>query len=154
MISVELFSPLDGTAVDLDNVPDPVFSERMMGKGIAIIPNNGVAVAPINGSLVSIFKTLHAYTMSSNGVEILVHLGIDTVNLNGEGFARIAQEGTQVNASDLIVKMDVNKLQKLGYNVISPIVITNTDSLGNITSLVKEGDILKAGKTPILRIVL
>src|SRR5229473_4675214 len=99
MAEIFVLAPLDGTVVDLENVPDEVFAQKMAGDGVAIDPSGQVAVAPISGDLVKLFPGGHAFGIStSGGVELIVHIGLDTVELKGEGFENIASEGQKVKA--------------------------------------------------------
>lgn len=133
---VALKSPFRGKAIPLSKVPDPTFSDEMVGKGAAVIPSYGYAVAPIDGKIVSAFKTGHAFTMVSNeGQEILVHIGLDTVKLNGEYFEVLVEDGQNVKQGDKVIKFDVDKLIELGYNMSSPVVICNSMEYSEVTFL-------------------
>src|SRR5436305_13122051 len=99
MAEIHVLAPLDGTVVGLEDVPDEVFAQKMAGDGVAIDPSGSVAVAPISGDLVKLFPGGHAFGIStSEGVELIVHIGLDTIELKGEGFENIATEGQQVKA--------------------------------------------------------
>lgn len=111
--SQQVLSPVDGVAVTLAKVNDPVFSQKMMGDGFAVVPKNGKIVAPVSGTIQSIFPTMHALTITAeSGVAVLVHIGIDTVELNGEGFTAFVKPGDQVNAGDQLVTVDLAVLQE------------------------------------------
>lgn len=127
---IELCSPMTGEAIDLSKVPDPVFSEKMVGDGIAIIPTEKVVVAPCDGKVVQIFPTNHAIGIeSTSGLDLLIHIGIDTVDLKGEGFKRLVEEGDTVKQGDPILEVDIERVKELGKPLTSPFVITNTDEV-------------------------
>ena len=131
-----VFSPIDGNAISLDKVNDGVFSEGMLGKGVAIEPSVGRAVSPINGVVSTVFETKHAIGLTSDdGVEILIHIGIDTVKLNGEHFNTHVKAGDKVKVGDILVEFDIEKIKEAGYPIVTPVIITNTDSYENIETL-------------------
>lgn len=104
-IGIRILSPLTGTAVALEEVPDPVFSQKIIGDGIAIIPQDGKLVSPIDGEVVSVAETLHAYGLrSEDGIEVMVHFGLETVALKGEYFTCHVKQGDKVKAGDLLAK--------------------------------------------------
>lgn len=132
--SFSLVAPVTGKVMDLKEVPDPVFAEKMVGDGVAIAPTSDTICAPADGKLTLIFKTNHAFGMVlENGIELLVHIGLDTVELQGEGFTRIASEGSEVKAGDAIVKIDRDFLQSKGCSLITPVIITNPTIIKDIT---------------------
>jgi len=114
---------VDGDIVTLDKVPDQVFSEKMAGDGVAIVPRSYTFVAPIDGVISKIFSTNHAYSIrAKNGLEVLVHIGLDTVALKGDGFKRLAKEGESVSIGEAILSADLAYLESKGKNIITPIV--------------------------------
>ncbi|WP_017473762.1 PTS sugar transporter subunit IIA [Amphibacillus jilinensis] len=120
-----LVSPITGEAVDITEVPDPTFSEKMMGDGLAFKPTDGKIVAPISGQIVNLFPTLHAVGIKSNaGIEYLIHIGLDTVMLDGEGFTAHIQEGDKVNVGDPLITVDLDFVQEKA-KTITPLVITS-----------------------------
>lgn len=132
-----VFSPIEGNAISLEKVNDGVFSEGMLGKGIAIEPSVGRAVSPINGVVSTVFETKHAIGLTSDdGVEILIHIGIDTVKLNGQNFNTHVKAGDEVKVGDILVEFDIEKIKEAGYPIVTPVIITNTDSYENIETLV------------------
>ncbi|MEJ8554778.1 glucose-specific PTS transporter subunit IIBC [Tepidibacter sp. Z1-5] len=121
-------APLNGKVLDITDVPDKVFSQKIMGDGFAIEPINGDVVSPVDGVITTFFKTKHAIGFTAdNGQEVLVHFGIDTVNLNGQGFEALAKEGDKVKAGQLILKVDLENVKKSVPSIITPIVFTNLD---------------------------
>jgi sugar PTS system EIIA component len=142
-----LKAPVSGKVIDLKDVPDQVFAEKMAGDGAAVEPAGDTIVSPADGLLSFIFKTNHAFGLNlDNGAEILVHIGIDTVELKGEGFTRIAEEGTRVKAGDPIIKIDRKLITSKGYSLIIPVLITNADKIkrleARIGKEVKSGDVM------------
>jgi glucose-specific phosphotransferase system IIA component len=148
-----LASPMTGTFVTLDQVPDPVFSQKMTGDGLAIQPTIGKVVAPFDGKVIHQFETKHAIILENhNKLQVLIHIGLDTVKLNGDGFTSHVNIGDEVKTNDILIEFDMKKMEQAGYSSISPVVITNGE-------IVKEQQILaqgfvEAGKTQILSIVL
>ncbi len=123
MTEIHILAPLDGTVVELENVPDEVFAQKMAGDGVAIDPSGRVAVAPVSGDLVKLFPGGHAFGIStSDGVELIVHIGLDTVELKGQGFENIATEGQQVQAGTPIVRFDRATVERAGKVMLSPVV--------------------------------
>jgi glucose-specific phosphotransferase system IIA component len=109
--SSEIYTPANGEVVELKKVNDPVFSEKMMGEGFAVKPIDGKIHSPIKGTIKSVFPSLHALTIEAeDGLDLLIHIGLDTVELNGNGFSSIIQEGQKVKAGDLLVQIDRNYL--------------------------------------------
>ena len=128
-----LYSPIKGKISPLKEVNDPVFAQEMMGKGIAILPEEGRVVAPCNGEIITVFKTLHAIGIKSdNGSEIIIHIGIDTVNLNGKHFVAHVKDGQRVNKGDLLIEFDSEKIKEAGFDIITPVVVTNSNVYENI----------------------
>ncbi|MDQ0176463.1 beta-glucoside-specific PTS transporter subunit IIABC [Bacillus chungangensis] len=135
----EVLSPLDGTVIPLSKVPDPVFSSEAMGKGIAIKPTSGKVVSPVNGTVTVAFKTKHAIGLvSESGAEILIHVGIDTVQLDGKYYTSNVKHGDQVKVGDILIEFDIDKIKEAGYQVITPIIVTNSSHYTEITAIQKE----------------
>jgi beta-glucoside PTS system EIICBA component len=134
-----IVSPLTGVIKPLADVDDPVFSSEAMGKGIAIEPTVGKAVSPVNGTITTVFPTGHAIGITSDeGAEILIHIGINTVQLGGKYYSPVVKQGDRVNQGDLLVNFDIEKIKEAGYPVTTPIIITNTDRYIDIIDLNKE----------------
>ena len=147
---VEIYAPLSGEIVNIEDVPDVVFSEKFVGDGIAIRPTGNKIVAPIDGVIGKIFETNHAFSMESReGVELFVHFGIDTVELKGEGFTRIAEEGQEVKKGDVIIEFDLPLLEAKAKSVLTPVVISNMDE---ISSIEKSSGPVILGETVILKL--
>lgn len=121
---IRILSPLTGTAVALGKVPDPVFSQKIIGDGVAIIPRDGKLVSPIDGEVVSVAETLHAYGLrSKDGIEVMVHFGLETVALKGELFTCHVKQGDKVKAGDLLAEADIQMLEEKQVNLITPVLI-------------------------------
>ncbi|WP_133543380.1 PTS glucose transporter subunit IIA [Mesocricetibacter intestinalis] len=145
---VEIYAPLSGEIVNIEDVPDVVFSEKIVGDGIAIRPNGNTIVAPVDGVVGKIFETNHAFSIESKeGVELFVHFGIDTVELKGEGFTRIAQEGQAVSRGDTIIEFDLALLEQKAKSVLTPVVISNMDEISHIEK--RTGEVV-AGESVVL----
>ena len=144
-----LVAVADGDAIPLSEVPDQVFAQKLAGDGAAIMVKGNTIVAPADGELSLIFKTKHAFAMTlDNGLEILVHIGVDTVGLNGEGFEQLAEAGTKVKAGDPIIKIDREFIKSKGLPLTTPVLITNPDILKSITPV--ENVATVAGETTVL----
>src|SRR6184192_3088432 len=123
MTKIDVLAPLDGKVVELENVPDEVFAQKMAVDGVAIAPSGQVAVAPISGTLAVLFPGGHAFGISTeDGVELIVHIGLDTVELKGEGFDNIATQGQAVQAGTPIVRFDRATVERRGKVMLSPVV--------------------------------
>lgn len=144
-VSTELVSPLAGELLPLSEVKDEVFSSGAMGEGVAVEPSEGVLHAPADGKVVMTFPTGHAIGMkTSDGAEILMHIGMDTVNLQGHGFETLVAKGDEVKAGDELVKFDIDAIHAKGYVVTTPIVVTNSKDYEKIT--VVSQDKVKVGQ--------
>lgn len=123
-IGIQILSPLTGTAVPLEDVPDPVFSQKIIGDGIAVLPRDGRLVSPVDGEVVSVADTLHAYGLRSDeGIEVMVHFGLETVSLKGEFFTCHVKPGDKVKAGDLLAEADLKGLEEKQVNTITPVLI-------------------------------
>ena len=141
-------APLSGQAIPLEQVPDDVFSQKILGDGIAIIPAEGKIYAPVDGEVSSIAETLHAYGFTSeDGMEVLVHVGLDSVKLKGKGFKSHVQEGDKVKAGQLIAEVDLKYLTSQGVPTITPVLICEGAEELNMNTVT--GDV-KAGKTKVI----
>ena len=143
-----ILAPLTGKAVPLSEVPDPVFSEKVLGDGVAIIPVDGKIVSPVDGEISTVAETSHAYGFTSeNGQEVLVHVGLETVSLNGECFKVYGKAGDKVKAGDLVAEVDLEYLKEKEINPITPVLICS-DTEGKELQYI-EGDV-KAGESEVL----
>lgn len=142
-----VLAPVEGKAVSLKEVNDPTFSQEILGKGVAIIPSKGRVVAPADGTLSVFFETKHAVSISAeNGAEIIIHVGLDTVNLKGEHYTAHKKQGDTVKAGELLLEFDMEAIKAAGYEVITPVIICNTpdfpDMVCHTDQEVKELDTL------------
>ena len=125
---VTITSPLAGEVKELSQATDPVFAQGLMGRGVVIVPSQGELVSPVNGRVTVFFPTKHAIgILSDEGVEILMHIGMDTVNLEGKGFEGYVSQGDKVKAGDKLISFDIDKIKKAGYVTETPVIITNSD---------------------------
>ncbi|KAJ3197976.1 hypothetical protein HK101_010226 [Irineochytrium annulatum] len=123
----QIHSPLTGKVVALSTINDPAFSTGAMGKGLAIVPEIGEVVAPVDGVVTSLFPTGHAIGLTTNaGTEILIHIGINTVALKGKHFSPVVQEGDIVRQGDLLIQFDIDKIKEAGYETVTPVIVTLT----------------------------
>ena len=131
---VELYNPVDGEVIPIEDVSDPVFSQKMMGDGYGIEPTNGEIYSPIKGEVVSVFPTKHALGLKTdNGIEVLVHIGIDTVELDGSPFEVFVSEGDKVTKDTLLANVDLEALKELEKSDTVIIVFTNMDDVDDFT---------------------
>lgn len=129
-----VLSPLKGRVIPLSEVGDPVFSEGMMGPGVGIEPEDGSLYAPADGEITVAFPTGHAVALKSrDGLEVLIHIGIDTVKLNGDGFRIHVAEGDTVKAGDLLVSFDMQKITAAGYPLTTMVLVSNADEAGTMS---------------------
>lgn len=142
-------APLTGKLVAIDVVPDPVFSQKMMGDGFAIIPEGNEVVSPVAGTIVNLFPTLHAIGIKSkDGHEILIHVGIDTVNLDGEGFTAHVAVGDKVTAGQKLITVDFAAIKDKVPAIITPVVFTD----GTNIELLAEDQNVVAGQEKIIKL--
>ena len=144
---MRILAPISGRAVPLAEVPDEVFAEGMAGQGCAIVPEaSGEAVAPVSGVLVKLFEGGHAFGIATDGgIEMIVHLGLDTIELRGRGFERIATEGDRVEAGQPIVRFDLDEIRTGNYDPVTPVLVTNDEDhpvTGVRTGEIQAGELL------------
>lgn len=129
----EIGAPVEGMAVPSSEVPDPTFAEEMLGKGIAIKPAVGKVFAPVDATVGMIFDTKHAITLTSEGgAEILIHIGLDTVSLNGAPFTVHVNADDKVKKGDLLIEFDMDAIKAAGLETITPVIICNADDFPGI----------------------
>lgn len=144
----KIFASQNGRAVALSEVPDPAFSEKMLGDGVAIIPEDDTVLSPVNGTVVDVTNTLHAYCIQTDdGLDVLIHIGINTVELKGEGFKSLVKSGDKVKAGQPLAQADIKFLKDKGYQIYTPILITNMDAVNSIS--VSTGN-TQAGKSCVI----
>jgi PTS system N-acetylglucosamine-specific IIC component len=146
-----LVSPVTGDVVALEQVPDEAFASKAVGDGVAVKPTEKTVVSPAAGTIVKIFNTNHAFCLETeNGAEIVVHMGIDTVALNGQGFTRLVEEGAEVVAGQPVLEMDLDYLNANARSMISPVVCSNIDDFSGL--VIKAQGQVVAGVTPLYEI--
>lgn len=150
----QIAAPVEGTLVQLSEINDPVFSKETIGKGVAIKPTSAEIRAPFDGKVISVFPTKHAIGLKSeNGVELLIHLGLDTVNLKGKYFESTVKDGQKIKKGDLLETFDLNKIHAAGYDTVVPVVITNSNNFDDIVVQKSAGDNVKFGDPLLLATV-
>lgn len=133
---IQISSPVEGKVISLSEVSDATFMQEILGKGVAIIPENGIVYAPFDGKVDVMFETGHAVGLvADNGVELLVHIGIDTVNLEGKYFAPKKKAGEDIKKGDILIEFDIEKIKKAGYDVTTPVIVSNTDQYANVEKI-------------------
>lgn len=130
---MDIFSPIAGKVVPLSEVKDKAFAEKMMGEGIAVIPSEGKIFAPSDGTVDTLCDTFHAVGIHTDlGADILIHIGRDTVELNGKYFKACVKEGDPVKKGDLLIKFDMKKIVRAGYDIVTPITVINTSEYTSV----------------------
>ena len=133
---IEIGAPVKGKAVPISQVSDPTFGEEILGKGVAIQPADGKIYAPADGTIEMLFDTKHAVSMTTTeGVELLVHIGLDTVALKGEHFTAHKGNGDAVKKGDLLISVDLEAVKAAGYDVITPMVVCNTSDYQTVEAV-------------------
>ncbi|NKF50571.1 PTS glucose transporter subunit IIA [Shewanella sp. WXL01] len=147
---IDILAPVSGEIVKIEKVPDAVFSEKIVGDGIAIDPKGKQILAPIDGTIGKIFETNHAFSIESpQGLELFIHFGIGTVELGGKGFSRLAEEGQQVKAGDPILEFDMQQLEGQVDSLLTPVVLANMEDVDQLDK--KQGSVT-AGKDVIFTV--
>ena len=146
-----LYSPLEGKAVPLNQIKDPTFASGVLGKGMAVIPAKGEVTAPCDATVETVFETKHAIGLTGdNGAELLIHVGMDTVQLKGEYFTAHVKDGDHVKKGQLLLTFDMEKIKEAGYEITTPFIVTNSDAYSDV-KLIKEGNVTTDSK--VLEIV-
>ncbi len=134
----EIFSPINGVIRPITETPDPVFSQKMMGDGFCVEPEDGIVVSPANGTITTVFPTKHAIGITTKkGMELIIHFGMDTVSLNGEGFTSFVEVGQKVKVGDKLLEVELDKIKDKVPSLVTPVVVTNLE--GKTITLEKEG---------------
>ncbi|WP_252899774.1 glucose PTS transporter subunit IIA [Lactococcus fujiensis] len=150
----ELLSPAEGTIKELTDIEDDVFSKEVLGKGFAVVPVNGKVVSPVSGQITAVFPTLHAFgILSEDGAEVLVHIGIDTVTLNGEGFNSSIKEGDNIQKGELLANIDLEFISSQNLSTEIIVIVTNTNEYTKLSLIkhneVKSGEVVFVGEKSI-----
>jgi glucose-specific phosphotransferase system IIA component len=142
----EINSPVDGEVVEIESVDDEVFSSKMVGDGVAIIPVSDIFCAPIDGKISKIFSTNHAYSIKSEkDLEVMVHIGLETVALKGKGFERLVNEGDEVRAGAPVIRADLSYIKEHAKDIVTPVIISDESDIKEIEKkyrVVKSGDLI------------
>lgn len=140
--TIHVYAPVNGRLISLEEVPDPVFSQKMMGDGTAVEPSEGKVVSPIKGEIALIFPTKHAIGMKAeSGAELLIHIGLETASLKGEGFTVHVSEGQKVEPGDTLVTFDMQLVKEKAKSIITPVVITNGSQIESIEKKGRHGSV-------------
>ncbi|QNO15241.1 PTS glucose transporter subunit IIA [Alkalicella caledoniensis] len=127
-VDYRVFAPIKGEVIELTEVPDPVFAQKMLGDGVAINPAEGVVYSPVNGEIVQVFDTKHAIGIKGEtGIELLIHVGLETVALKGEGFTTFVKPGQSVKVGQKLLEFDLETIKEKAKSMITPVVITNSE---------------------------
>lgn len=130
----EIFAVQKGKVIPVTEAPDPVFAEKILGDGVAVQPETGAILSPVDGKIINVADTYHAYGIeTSDGLELLVHIGINTVELNGKGFKNHVKEGDIVNVGDVLCDVDLQVVKDAGFEIWTPVLITNMDAVQSIS---------------------
>lgn len=142
----EIVSPVDGKVVEIESVDDEVFAGKMVGDGVAVIPMSDTFCAPIDGRVSKLFSTNHAYSVKSDkDLEVMVHIGLETVALKGEGFERLVNEGDEVKAGDPVIRVDLPYITEHAKNIVTPVIVTDESDVKEMEKMykaVKSGDVI------------
>ena len=145
--AIEIASPVAGKAVPLSEVPDPTFAQGILGQGAAVIPSEGRITAPADGTIDVMFDTGHAVSLiTADGVELLIHVGIDTVQLGGSHYKARCKAGDKVKKGDLLIEFDPDAIRADGFEIVTPVIVCNTDAFASVSpaadGAVTAGDVL------------
>ena len=150
----KLIAPVSGKTIHLDQVPDPIFSERLTGDGLAVLTDSAEVLAPCDGEITLFFETKHAFAITTeDGIQVLVHIGLDTILLNGEGITALHKRGDHVKAGTPILRLNLDVFRQHNINLISPVLVVNQDKVTGIFHPDSDSYI-EAGKDTILEFAI
>ncbi|MDD2560509.1 MAG: PTS glucose transporter subunit IIA [Bacteroidales bacterium] len=133
--TIDILSPLEGKSLPLSECGDEAFAGEMLGKGLAVLPTKGLVVAPFHAKVEVLFNTAHALSLlSDEGIELLIHIGIDTVKLQGKHFKALVKQGDRVRAGEPLIEFDLVAIQEEGYSVVVPVVVCNSADFAGFES--------------------
>ncbi|SFE19304.1 PTS system IIA component, Glc family [Thermoanaerobacter thermohydrosulfuricus] len=145
-------APVDGDVVEIVDVPDEVFAQKLIGDGVAVIPEADIFVSTVDGIVTAVFPTKHAIGIrTKEGIEVMIHVGIDTVKLNGEGFVTFVTEGDKVKVGDKLLKIERTLIKSKAKSLVSPIVVTNMDRIKEFKKMTGKAT---AGQTVVIEAVI
>ncbi|CAM3961043.1 PTS glucose transporter subunit IIA [Alicyclobacillus pomorum] len=146
-----VLAPVSGDVVRLNDVPDPVFAQRMVGDGAAVNPTSDTLVAPVDGTLTNLFPTGHAAGITTDqGMEVLIHIGMDTVELKGQGFEKLTEQGQRVTTGTALIRMDLETLRTTAKSVVTPVVVTNMAQIEEL--VITDQPHVEAGKDWLFKV--
>lgn len=149
---IDILSPMSGNIIPLEDIEDKAFSEKRLGEGIAIEITDGKVIAPFDGEITSTYKSNHCVVIrSEEGIELLIHVGLETIKLQGEGFTQHVALMQKVKQGDIILEADLDLIKKKGKSIISPIIITN---MGRLESMEKSDGTVEKGISKIMTVTL
>ena len=144
-------SPVNGRAIPMSQVADPTFSQEILGKGTAVVPADGRVVAPADGVVTMVFDTKHALSLKTDsGAELIIHIGLDTMQLKGQYFKAYVEEGKKVKRGDLLMEFELDKIKEEGYDVTTPVIVCNTPEFPGMECI--SGMDAVAGETEIIKL--
>lgn len=147
---LEIYAPVNGEIIPLDQVPDPVFSQKMMGEGVAVIPTEETFRAPVEGTVVLIADTKHAIGLrTADGTEVLIHIGLETVSLEGKGFTVLVETGDTISLGQPLIEVDLEYIREHASSIVTPIIITNSSEKAVQCTHTKDG---VSGKTLVMTV--
>lgn len=153
MSNLQIMAPVNGQAISLSELKDAVFANKILGDGIAIIPADGTIVSPVNGKVATVAEGKHSYGfVTEDDVDVLVHVGLQSVTLRGEGFEVFVNPGDEVKVGDLIAKVDIEVLREKGINLSTPVIVCGEDAQDRISEIVTGVATVKAGETAVIKL--
>ncbi|BED92503.1 MAG: PTS glucose transporter subunit IIA [Candidatus Paraimprobicoccus trichonymphae] len=145
-----IFAPISGNLINIEKIPDEAFSQKMLGNGIGIIPESNLVASPVDGVIVNITGTLHAFGIrTEDNIDVLVHIGIDTVKLKSQGFKCFVKKNQKIKTGEIIAEVDLNILRENKFEICSPVIITNMDKIKNLKININIGKV-EVGKSIIM----
>lgn len=149
---ITIYSPLTGKVVNLKHIPDIAFSDLLLGNGVAIVPTENLLLAPVDGVVDKIYQTKHAFIINANGFEVFVHIGLHTFDLRGVYITSFVKEHESLTLGQHLYSVDFHSIQKIGFDITTPVVISNLGKNYRLSILVQDGDLVVAGNTPLFTI--
>ena len=154
MLEAVIFSPFTGNAIPIEEVPDPVFAEKMLGDGVAVNPSDGNVLAPLDGTITILHSSGHAFTVQAENspLTVLVHVGLDTIKLKGQGFRVHAKVGDKVKMGQLIITVDLKVVKEAGYSPVSPVILPDLPEQAHVEKY--EPTQVLAGTSALFKVII